>query len=146
MEIWDDSEMVFTFKEVAEILKIIDASQCEEVIVELQGLRLVVRRGSPNGAGSKLPELATACRGAACFGIAGIGMGRQELGQHASPRHGGRRACWRARADGGQLLQTRLAPRAAVRRGWPAREDGRPAVLDRGDEALHARSPRQPTA
>ncbi len=40
--------MAFTFKEVAEILKIIDASQCEEVVVELQGLRLVVRRGSPN--------------------------------------------------------------------------------------------------
>jgi acetyl-CoA carboxylase biotin carboxyl carrier protein len=45
--------MVFTFKEVAEILKIIDASQCEEVVVELQGLRLVVRRGNPNGAWSK---------------------------------------------------------------------------------------------
>ena len=44
--------MAFTFKEVAEILKIIDASQCEEVVVELQGLRLVVRRGSPNGAWS----------------------------------------------------------------------------------------------
>ena len=41
--------MAFTFKEVAEILKIIDASQCEEVVIELQGLRLVVRRGSPNG-------------------------------------------------------------------------------------------------
>ena len=44
--------MAFTFKEVAEILKIIDASQCEEVLIELQGLRLVVRRGSPNGAWS----------------------------------------------------------------------------------------------
>src|SRR5215510_12950801 len=42
--------MTFTFKEVAEILKIIDASQCEEVVIELEGLRLVVRRGSPNGA------------------------------------------------------------------------------------------------
>ena len=41
--------MAFTFKEVAEILKVIDASQCEEVVIELQGLRLVVRRGSPNG-------------------------------------------------------------------------------------------------
>lgn len=44
--------MAFTFKEVAEILKIIDASQCEEVVIELQGLRLVVRRGNPNGAWS----------------------------------------------------------------------------------------------
>jgi acetyl-CoA carboxylase biotin carboxyl carrier protein len=50
--------MAFTFKEVAEILKIIDASQCEEVVIELQGLRLVVRRGNPNGgrsSGSQSP-------------------------------------------------------------------------------------------
>jgi acetyl-CoA carboxylase biotin carboxyl carrier protein len=43
-------EMALTFKDVAEILKIIDASKCEEVVIELQGLRLVVRRGSPQGA------------------------------------------------------------------------------------------------
>lgn len=49
--------MAFTFKEVAEILKIIDASQCEEVVVELQGLRLVVRRGSPNGAWSNAHQV-----------------------------------------------------------------------------------------
>jgi acetyl-CoA carboxylase biotin carboxyl carrier protein len=42
--------MALTFKDVAEILKIIDASKCEEVVIELQGLRLVVRRGSPHGA------------------------------------------------------------------------------------------------
>ena len=37
--------MALTFKEVAEILKIIDASQAEEVVVEVEGTRLVVRRG-----------------------------------------------------------------------------------------------------
>ena len=56
--------MVFTFKEVAEILKIIDASQCQEVVVELEGLRLEVRRGNSNGARSNdrqdLPPQATA--------------------------------------------------------------------------------------
>ena len=36
--------MAVTFKEVAEILKMIDASQAEEVVIELEGLRLVVRR------------------------------------------------------------------------------------------------------
>jgi acetyl-CoA carboxylase biotin carboxyl carrier protein len=41
--------MAFTFKDVAEILKMIDASQCEEVVLELEGLRLVVRRGNPHG-------------------------------------------------------------------------------------------------
>ncbi|MDA7945907.1 MAG: acetyl-CoA carboxylase biotin carboxyl carrier protein [Hyphomicrobiaceae bacterium] len=40
--------MPLTFKEVAEILKLIDASECDEVVLELEGTRLVVRRnGSP---------------------------------------------------------------------------------------------------
>lgn len=38
--------MALNYKEVAEILKIIDASQCEEVVLELEGTRLVVRRSS----------------------------------------------------------------------------------------------------
>ena len=37
--------MALNFKEVAEIVKIIDASSCEEVVLELEGTRLVVRRG-----------------------------------------------------------------------------------------------------
>jgi len=39
-----------TYKDVAEILKLIDASDCEELVVELDDLRLVVRR---RGAGGK---------------------------------------------------------------------------------------------
>ena len=41
--------MSLTYKDVAEILKIIDASDCEEVILELQGLKLSVRRGGAAG-------------------------------------------------------------------------------------------------
>ncbi len=37
--------MGLSFKDVAEILKIIDASECEEVSLEIEGIRLVVRRG-----------------------------------------------------------------------------------------------------
>ena len=37
--------MSLSYKEVAEILKIIDASSCEEVVLELGTTRLVVRRG-----------------------------------------------------------------------------------------------------
>lgn len=44
--------MPLTFKEVAEILKLIDASECDEVILELEGTKLVVRRNS--GAGGSL--------------------------------------------------------------------------------------------
>ncbi|MEM8744841.1 MAG: acetyl-CoA carboxylase biotin carboxyl carrier protein [Pseudomonadota bacterium] len=38
--------MPLTFKEVAEILKLIDASDCDEVVLELEGTRLVVRRNT----------------------------------------------------------------------------------------------------
>ncbi|MBL94556.1 MAG: acetyl-CoA carboxylase, biotin carboxyl carrier protein [Magnetovibrio sp.] len=41
--------MGLSFKDVAEILKIIDASECEEVVLELEGTRLVVRRGRNSG-------------------------------------------------------------------------------------------------
>jgi acetyl-CoA carboxylase biotin carboxyl carrier protein len=42
--------MALTFKDVAEILKIIDASDCEELVLELEGTRLVVRRGGSGAA------------------------------------------------------------------------------------------------
>jgi acetyl-CoA carboxylase biotin carboxyl carrier protein len=38
--------MSLSYKEVAEILKIVDASACEEVILELKNTRLVIRRGA----------------------------------------------------------------------------------------------------
>ena len=41
--------MTLTFKEVSEIMKIIDTSEAEEIVLELEGFRLVVRR---NGAAS----------------------------------------------------------------------------------------------
>ncbi len=42
--------MSLSYKEVAEILKIIEASSCEEVVLEMEGMRLVVRRdGAPSG-------------------------------------------------------------------------------------------------
>ena len=44
--------MPLSFKDVAEILKIVDASDCEEVILEVEGTRLVVRKGQNNGAPS----------------------------------------------------------------------------------------------
>ena len=47
--------MALSFKEVAEILKLIDASDCEEVILELDGTRLVVRR---NGSAPAAPPRA----------------------------------------------------------------------------------------
>lgn len=37
--------MALTYREVAEILKIIDASDCEELVLDIEGTRLTVRRG-----------------------------------------------------------------------------------------------------
>jgi acetyl-CoA carboxylase biotin carboxyl carrier protein len=39
-----------TYKEVAEILKVVDASNCDEVVLEIEGTRLVVRRSSSGAA------------------------------------------------------------------------------------------------
>jgi len=52
------ARMALTFKEVAEILKMIDASQAEEVVIELEGLRLVVRRRGWGG-GQDAPPVAS---------------------------------------------------------------------------------------
>lgn len=47
--------MPLSYKEVAEILQIIDASECEEVILELEGIKLTVRRGSAGATGAPTP-------------------------------------------------------------------------------------------
>lgn len=38
--------MALSYKEVAEIIKLIDASACDELVLELEGTKLVVRRGA----------------------------------------------------------------------------------------------------
>ena len=53
--------MALSYKDVAEILKIIDASSCDEVILELEGIKLTVRRGaSGSEGGAALPVSAPA--------------------------------------------------------------------------------------
>ncbi|MCU4160388.1 hypothetical protein AiwAL_09725 [Acidiphilium sp. AL] len=47
--------MALTYKDVADIIKIIDASQCDEVIVELADTKIVVRRST--GAPAPQPQL-----------------------------------------------------------------------------------------
>ncbi len=66
--------MGLSFKEVAEILKIIDASECEEVVLELEGARLVVRRGgsgAPPAAGAMPATTAAPAGGAVANASAG---------------------------------------------------------------------------
>ncbi|APX89045.1 acetyl-CoA carboxylase, biotin carboxyl carrier protein [Brevirhabdus pacifica] len=47
--------MTLSFKDVADIVKIIDSSSCDEVVLELEGAKLVVRRGGAAGAPSGAP-------------------------------------------------------------------------------------------
>jgi len=43
--------MTLSFSDVADIVKIIDSSSCDEVVLELEGAKLVVRRGGAAAAG-----------------------------------------------------------------------------------------------
>lgn len=54
--------MTLSYKEVADILKIIDSSECEELVLEMENIRLVVRRGGAQTmeAGASQPVQATA--------------------------------------------------------------------------------------
>ena len=47
--------MTLTFKEVSDIMKIIDASDCEEIVLELPDVKLVVRRGGAATPGVTAP-------------------------------------------------------------------------------------------
>ena len=52
--------MSLSFKEVAEIMKIIDSSSCEELVLEAEGMRLVVRRGGNGSASAAAATVANA--------------------------------------------------------------------------------------
>jgi acetyl-CoA carboxylase biotin carboxyl carrier protein len=41
--------MSLSYKDVAEIIKMVDASSCDEIIIEMPGSRIVVRRSSRGG-------------------------------------------------------------------------------------------------
>ncbi|MDX1718515.1 MAG: acetyl-CoA carboxylase biotin carboxyl carrier protein [Anderseniella sp.] len=51
--------MPLSFKEVADIMKIIDSSNCEELVLEMEGVKLSVRRGGSSGAATP-PALSAA--------------------------------------------------------------------------------------
>ncbi|SHK53128.1 acetyl-CoA carboxylase biotin carboxyl carrier protein [Shimia gijangensis] len=46
--------MTLSFSEVADILKIVDSSNCDEVILEQSGVKLVIRRGAQGETASAL--------------------------------------------------------------------------------------------
>ncbi len=51
--------MNLTYKDVADIIKIVDASSCDELIVELAGSKIVVRRSNGNGSMPVSPSVSS---------------------------------------------------------------------------------------
>jgi acetyl-CoA carboxylase biotin carboxyl carrier protein len=52
--------MTLTYKDVADIIKIVDASSCDELVLELAGSKLVFRRRNQNGAIPVSPPVSVA--------------------------------------------------------------------------------------
>ena len=48
--------MELTYSDVAEILKMIDASSCEELVLEMKDIRLIVRKSSQGNSSLPVPE------------------------------------------------------------------------------------------
>lgn len=40
---------MLTYREISEILKMVDASECDEFVLELEGVKLAIRRGGSGG-------------------------------------------------------------------------------------------------
>src|SRR5690606_36242169 len=55
----ENNAVSLTYKDVADILKIIDASQLDEIVIEMDGMKLHVRRSAGGGATSLAPAPAT---------------------------------------------------------------------------------------
>ena len=50
--------MPLSYKEVAEIIKIIDASKLDEVVIEMDGAKMHIRRGASGNQAEALPQVA----------------------------------------------------------------------------------------
>lgn len=94
--------MPLTYKEVAEILKIIDASECEELVVELDGAKLIVRRhGAAEAARAEYSDAETRHSGTADDFAAQPAAADAKAGS-AEPVHSGEPAA----ADGRILVRS----------------------------------------
>lgn len=98
--------MPLSYKDIAEIIKIIDASDCEELVVELDGARLEVRRHGAGGqARAAYADGETRAEGSAAAFEAGA----------AGPRAATDPAAASApRTDGAALAGNRVAVRAPM--------------------------------
>ena len=73
--------MSLTYKEVAEILRIIDASNLDELVIEIEGARIHVRR---NGSGQATPLPPPGASASHEFDSRVGGTCGQGIGRHAS--------------------------------------------------------------
>ena len=123
--------MSLTYDEIAEIIKLIDSSSCDELIVETGDIKLVVRRnGAAPGAAAEYVE-----RGSAPVTVspaaprkvrAAASKGRSRRGSDRSYRSNGRNVLSRAQSGGAAFRRDRLYCRHRPR-----------ALPDRSDEAFY---------
>ena len=100
--------MPLTYKDIAEIIKIIDASDCEELVVELDGARLEVRRhGSGGKARAAYSDGAAKAEGNAAAFDSGAAADAPEAAQDAVPAS-------RPQADAGATAEGKIAVRAPM--------------------------------
>ncbi len=100
--------MPLTFKEIAEIMRLIDASSCDELVVEIGDMRLAVRRNSAAAKQGALPSAMAPARtapskqkpAAASVAVAGAPEAEAQVSESASVQAGGTR-----RTDG--LIEVR---------------------------------------
>ena len=76
--------MPLSFKDVAEILKIVDASDCEEGSLDIEGVRLVVRKGQNTGSGGSAT--------ASTPGAPPLATDTLETGEQPAPASGGKKS------------------------------------------------------
>ena len=62
---------MLTYREISEILKMVDSSDCEEFILELEGIKLVIRRGASGNPGTTYYSSSTGSEAASVVSTAG---------------------------------------------------------------------------
>ena len=92
--------MALSYADVGEILKMIDTSSCAEVILELDGIKMVVRKG---GQGSSTPE-SSAIPGESLSGI--DTPTKEKLITQTSPQPGTKAVSAEAVASKGDIIKS----------------------------------------
>ena len=92
--------MSLSYADVGEILKMIDSSSCAEVVLELDGIKMIVRRGEK---GASVPEVSAASgSGQSDFGTPTV----NEVGSFIPPQSANKSDAGKAVAESGDIVKS----------------------------------------